>query len=108
HEAEGGIHLVAHHGDRDLVALRNGSPVFDSGASHGIDTELEVRGAQRVQPYDVGQIADIRVHEVVTPGGGGPTRPVEWDSLHPPQLVREQLVGPVLHPTGDLSIGGTA
>src|SRR5439155_21147608 len=108
HETEGRIHDVAHDGDRHAEALRDHPPVVDPGASHGIDAECEARVAQRVHVHDGGEVADVRLHEVVPPGGGGAARMVERHALHPTELVREQRVGAVLNPAGDLGIGGTA
>ena len=108
HEAKRGVHLVADHRERHLVALGDHAPVVHAGASQGIDSEVDLGAAEDLQVHDVRQVTDVGAHVVMAVRRGRAQCLREGHPLHACEAVGEQGVCLILDPTRDVRIRGTA
>ena len=108
HEAEGRIHLVAHHAQRNPPAFRDHLPVAHTGAAQWIDTESQLCLANHLEIHDVAEVSDVGAHVVVAAGRGRGNRPLEGNALHVRQPPLEEHVGFVLDRARDARGRGAA
>jgi len=97
------VDLGVHDRQVQPVPLRDRAPVGNRCAAERVGADADVGRPDRVHADDRRQVLDVVAHEVVGPDGrldlGG------VGTLHPGEVVAEQVVGAVLDPSGGLGAG---
>ena len=90
HELERGIDGFAHDVELQAIPLRNGRPIVNPRAAHGIDREVHVTNGVEVE--HVLQITRVLGDVVMRMRGGCAKRLLKQESLYAGQIVPEKFV----------------
>ena len=108
HERERRVDHRVDHGDVELVEEVDRLPVRSRSPTEWIDAQREARRSDRVRVDDAREIFDVRHDQISFVRGRGLDRHSKRHALHARTARSQQLVGPTLHPRGDIGIGGAA
>ena len=107
HEAEPRVDLFADHGEIDAVALGDARPVVHAGAAQRVDAHADAGGADRVEVDHVAEVGDVASEEVVFVHAGGAPSLGDRQAPDVAEAVRQQGIGLLLDPAGDVGVGRT-
>jgi hypothetical protein len=108
HEPERRVDRVVGDLKVKAVAVADGRPVGDRGAAERVDAEPQAGAGDRVEVQDGRQVADVGVDVVVAVHARTADGALVGHPRHAVQAGREQAVGLVLHPAGDVGVGRAA
>src|SRR5699024_2864787 len=108
HERPGGVHLLVHHGQIQVVPLGDLRPVLHRGPAQRVGADAHARGADGIQVQHAGQIVHIGEQVVVPVHVLSVYRALEGDPWDRPHALTQQLVGPCGDPRGRLGAGRPA
>ena len=96
--------------DRDVQAkdLLDAFPVVHRRAAQRVDSELQAGGADGVHVDDAAEVPDVWQDEVLRAGRRGLHGCCQGHTLDPGIAGPQKLVGAVLDPAGDVSVGRAA
>ncbi len=108
HESKRRIDCIVHHGKVESITLRDPRPIMHAGAAERVDAHAYFGVPDDIHVQDVAEIVHIVFDVVVRVRGGRPPRRAIGCSLDAGRAGREQFIGAVLDPFGDVRICGTA
>ena len=108
HEAEGGVHLLAHHAEIQRIFFGNPGPVVHTCAAQRVNPHADTRAADQVHVNHIGQVGYVRGDVVMAVGGVGAQRLGVGHALHVPEAGFQMHIGGFFNPAGNVAVGRTA
>ena len=108
HEGEAWVEAAIDNVDVEAVDAVDRVPAGQGCAAEGIDGELETGGADGLHVDDMGEVANVGHDHVALLHLAAGASLADARALHVAVAGAEQVVGAVLHPAGDVGVGGAA